>query len=69
MSVDTYMKGKNTAGYHVTEVDGVKVYVAPSFAGFARSINLRLNKLLFLKSFQIEVESRTGEREHVHTGH
>ncbi|HEX9681711.1 MAG TPA: hypothetical protein VGA13_01395 [Acidimicrobiales bacterium] len=40
MSVDTYLRGKNTAGYRKVRVQGdgaqLKVLVAPTLAGWAR---------------------------------
>ena len=56
MSVDTSLKGKNTKGYHSMEFAGVKVLVAPGLVRNAKRLSLDVNRFLFWKSFDIEVE-------------
>ena len=55
MSVDTYLRGKNIAGYQRVSQDGVEVLIAPSLAGMSESIDLRLKRFLMFKSLSVDV--------------
>ena len=56
MSVDTYLRGKNTQGYHKVALEDVEILVAPSLAGMSKTIDLGLKKFLMFKSFSMDVE-------------
>ena len=59
MSVDTYLKGKNTSRYRRVEHEGLEFLVAPTLVAQARTINLDVRRsLIFWRSFQIEVVPR-----------
>lgn len=61
MSVDTYLKGKNTSKYMRLEQDGLQILVAGSLQRFAKRIELDAKKFLVWKSFDVWVEAK-----HVH---
>ena len=47
MSVDTYLKGKNTSAYHKLQpVDGVTIMVAPKLTTYAHRVELVTRKKL-----------------------
>lgn len=56
MSVYTYLRGKNTQGYHKGALEDVEILVAPSLAGWSKTIDLGLKKFLMVKSFSVDVE-------------
>ena len=62
MSVDTFLKGKNTRDYHVQNLDeaGVKVLVAPGLVRVAKAIDLDVTRFLLWRSFEIDVEPKGG---------
>jgi hypothetical protein len=55
VSVDTYLKGKNTQGYHKVSLENVDILVAPSLADMSESIDLGLKQFLMFKSFSVDV--------------
>jgi hypothetical protein len=58
VSVDTYLKGKNTSRYSVHRQDDVKILLAPRLVQWAKSVHLDTKRFLFWDSFDIEVEHR-----------
>jgi hypothetical protein len=60
VSVDTYLKGKNTSKYHRYREGGVDVLVAPSLVRWAQWVDLDVRTFLLWKSWEIEVEHRHG---------
>ncbi len=58
MSVDTYLKGKNTSRYNVLQQGDLKILVAPSLVQWAKSVQLGVKRFLFWESFDIEAEHR-----------
>lgn len=58
MSVDTYLKRKNLAPYGVLEREGVKLYLSPALARWAKSVELDVRRGFFGKSFDVSVEHR-----------
>ena len=60
MSVDTYLKGKNTAPYRRVEFEGLEILVAPALTRWAQRVEIGLSRFLFWKSFVVVVE-------HAHT--
>ena len=58
MSVDTYLKGKNTSGHASFEQDGVKVLVPPRLLRWAKWIRIGAKRFLLWQSFDIEAEHR-----------
>ena len=61
MSVDTYLKGKNTSRYSVHEHAGVKILVAGTLIRWAKDIHVDAKRFLLWRSFDVLVESK-----HVH---
>ncbi len=61
MSVDTYLKGKNTSRYQVVRQDGVEILVAFGLPRFAKSVHLGMKSFLFWKSFAVNIDPK-----HVH---
>jgi hypothetical protein len=55
VSVDTYLKGKNTQEYHKVSLDDVEILVAPSLAGMSERIDLGLKQFLMFKFFSVDV--------------
>jgi hypothetical protein len=55
VSVDTYLKGKNTQGYQKVSLEDIDILVAPSLAEMSESIDLGLRKFLMFKSFSVDV--------------
>ena len=58
MSVDTYLKGKNTSRYQVLRQDGVEILVAFGLGRYARRIHLDMKKFLAWKSFDVAIEPK-----------
>ena len=58
MSVDTYLKGKNTSQYMRVEQDGLQILVAAGLQRFAERIELDAKKFLFWRSFDVWVEAK-----------
>ncbi len=63
MSVDTYLKGKNTSRYQVVQQDGLQILLSFRLVQWAKGVDLRLNRFLFFKWFAVDVEPM---RAHVH---
>ncbi len=63
MSVDTYLKRKNTSKYQTADHDGVRVMVSPLLARQARSITVELKRVWFWQAFSIGIEP-VGEHFH-----
>ena len=63
MSVDTYLKRKNTSKYGTLEHQGVRVLVSPLLAHSVRSVHIGMRRALLWKSFSIQVEP-IGEHFH-----
>lgn len=59
MSVDTYLKGKDTRDYLRVETDGVEVLVAPVLSQLSDQITLRLDGWL-VRRLSAEVEHEHG---------
>lgn len=64
MSVDTFLKGKNTSRYAKLTHDGLQILVAPNLMRQARWIALDFGGTLLWKGFRVEVEP---EGEHFHS--
>lgn len=60
MSVDTYLKGKNTAGYTAVTQEGVKILVPYRLLQWAKWVRIDARQFLFWQSFDIEAEHRHG---------
>jgi hypothetical protein len=60
VSVDTYLKGKNTAPYSAIDLEGLKILVARSLMGWAKTVRLGVSQFLIWKSFEVEVEHQHG---------
>ena len=56
MSVDTYLRGKNTQGYHKVALEDVEILVAPTLVGMSETIDMGLKQFLMFKSFSVDVE-------------
>lgn len=60
MSVDTYLKGKDTRDYRRASYEDVEVLVAPSMARWSSSVHLDTKGALFWRGFDIVVEHEHG---------
>lgn len=60
MSVDTYLKRKNIAGYHASHHNGVELLVSDSLLRVVNKVHVRLKRTFFFKSLAVEVEPRGG---------
>jgi hypothetical protein len=58
VSVDTYLKHKNTAKYGVVHHGDVRVLLSPSLWQWARAVRVDVRRGLFGQSFNVEVEHR-----------
>lgn len=58
MSVDTYLKGKNTSRYNPVEQDGVRILVAPALTQWATAVHVDVNRFLFWRSFDVSAAHR-----------
>jgi hypothetical protein len=56
VSVDTYLKGKNTLGYASFAQDDVKILVPPQLLRWVRRIQIDTKRFLLWHSFAIEAE-------------
>jgi hypothetical protein len=56
VSVDTYLKGKNTSRYTSFAQDGVKILVPPRLIQWARWVRIDAKQFLLWRSFDIEAE-------------
>jgi hypothetical protein len=60
VSVDTYLKGKDTSGYQRVRQHNVEVLVAPSMARWSRTVRLGTKGSRFRRGFDIAVEHEHG---------
>lgn len=60
MSVDTYLKGKDTAGYMRVRHDDVEVLVAPSMARWSQTVRMATKGPRFRRSLALAVEHAHG---------
>jgi len=58
VSVDTYLKGKNTSKYQRVEQDGLQILASDGLHRFAKRIELDAKKFLMWKSFDVWVEAK-----------
>ena len=58
MSVDTYLKRKNTSRYSATEHEGVKILVAPRLLQWAQAVEVGTKQFLIWRSFAVEAEAK-----------
>ena len=58
MSVDTYLKGKNTSRYSATDHEGVKILVAPQLLQWAQAVQVGTKQFLIWRSFDIEAVAK-----------
>ncbi len=56
MSVDTYLKGKNTSRYQIVRQQGLEILVAFGLPRFAKSVHLETKRFLFWRSFAVAVD-------------
>lgn len=56
MSVDTYLKGKNTSGYSSFAQDGVKILVPPRLLQWVSWVRIDAKQFLLWRFFDIEAE-------------
>ena len=57
VSVDTYLRRKDTSNYEIVEGEGIQVLVSPILAEQASRIHVDLQKFLFWKSFAVYAET------------
>jgi hypothetical protein len=60
VSVDTYLKGKDTSDYQRLRHDDVEVLIAPSMARWTQSVRMATKGPRFRRGFEIEVEHEHG---------
>ncbi len=60
MSVDTYLKGKDTSEYLRVEHDDVEVLVSPVMARWSEQVSLGTKGTLFGRRLDVEVEHEHG---------
>ncbi|QBI19566.1 hypothetical protein ER308_08385 [Egibacter rhizosphaerae] len=60
MSVDTYLKGKNTSAYAQAAHGDVEVLVAPSMARWSNRITIDIKRGLLGRRFDVAVEHQHG---------
>lgn len=60
MSVDTYLKGKDTSGYQRVRHGDVEVLVAPSMARWSRAVRMTAKGPRFRRGLQVAVEHEHG---------
>ena len=63
MSVDTYLKGKDTSDYlrlTAGEADDVEVLVAPTMARFSQQVSVSTRAGLFGRRLDVEVKHAHG---------
>lgn len=58
VSVDTYLKRKNLSRYHAMERDGLRLLISPALLAQASVVRLDVHRMLFWKSFDVEVEPK-----------
>ena len=60
MSVDTYLKGKNTSRYLLLESEGVRVLVSPTMAQWSQRVSLQVERGWLRRRLTAEVEHEHG---------
>lgn len=60
MSVDTYLKGKDTGGYMRVRDAGIDVLVAPALTRLVEGLSLRARGALFWRSLRVAVAHEHG---------
>ena len=60
MSVDTYLKGKDTSAYARVQHDGIEVLVAPAMARWAQRISLAAKPGLVRRGLRVSVDHDHG---------
>ena len=58
MSVDTYLKGKNTSKYQRVRQNELEILIPPGLSRFAKRIELDAKKFLFWRGFDVWVEAK-----------
>ena len=58
MSVDTYLKGKDTSRYVALEHDGARVLLSPALVRWAGRVELATRPGLFRQRFAVYLEHR-----------
>lgn len=60
MSVDTYLKGKDTSAYQRVDLEGAAVYVAPALARWSRRVTVDAKRGLVRRGFAVMAEHEHG---------
>lgn len=60
MSVDTYLKGKDTSSYQRVSHDDVEVLVAPSMARWSGAVTMATKGPRLWRGFDVTVEHEHG---------
>ena len=60
MSVDTYLKGKNTSSYLRLEHEGIQVLVSPTMAQWSQRVSLQVERGWLRHRLTAEVEHQHG---------
>ena len=58
MSVDTYVKSKNTSKYQRLQQDGLEILIPPGLNRFAKHIKLDTKRFLIWRGFDVWVDAR-----------
>lgn len=60
MSVDTYLKGKDTSEYQRVRHEDLEVLIAPTMARWSDRVRVDTKGALFWRGFDIQVEHAHG---------
>ena len=60
MSVDTYLRGKDTSVYARATRDDVEVLVAPALVRHSRRVDVTTRGAAFWRGFRVDVEHEHG---------
>jgi hypothetical protein len=60
VSVDTYLKGKNTSDYLRVTHDDVEVLVSPTMARWSQRVSLDVKGAMFWRGLDVDVEHEHG---------
>ena len=60
MSVDTYLKGKDTSSYQRVHLDDVELLIAPNMARWSRSVHVDTRGAWLWRGFDVEVDHEPG---------
>jgi hypothetical protein len=58
VSVDTYLRGKNTAAYTRLRHDDVEILLSPALVRWAGEVDIDVGSSLFRKRFVVRVQHR-----------